>query len=319
MKSSIYFLIIILLLIPLAAFKIGDILLEKYDLEGAKKVYKISQVVPFFHKELDKRFLAIRVIEEERTTHSEETESVETRMAVLLNKNKNVLGASVTIPVLMYHYIRINPYAEDRVGFNLSVTPANFRAQMEFLSSHGYRTINLDQLADALYNNTSLPKKPIIITLDDGYRDSYKEAFPILKDYKFTAVNFVITGVVGAPLYLTWDQILEMKKSGVFQFGSHTVDHSALTYLDNDSARYEIAESKKNLEEKLSSLINWFAYPYGNVDERIAKIVEHTGYIGAFGTNNGIFQAKDKIFTLPRIRIGGGDSVASFASKLPWN
>ncbi len=82
--------------------------------------------------------------------------------------------------------------------------------------------------------------------------------------------------------------------------------------------RKELTESKKDLESRLGTKINWLAYPYGNVDKRVAGAATKANYTGAFGTNDGTFQSQEQMFTLPRVRIGGGDSISSFAQKLPW-
>lgn len=297
------------------SFFVGDKLLEMDHVFSAKVFYTIAKIINPLNNDVGKRLLAAQIVEEERKTHSEETDQ---DLLAEENTQQRVLGASVTVPVLMYHYIRINPDKNDKVGYNLSVIPTNFQAQMDYLAAHEYHTITLDELGAALVSSRDLPQKPIVITFDDGYRDAYTQAFPILKTHNFKAVNFIITGVVGAPAYLTWDQIEEMKVIGVFTFGAHTVTHRALTYLEANQIKREVSESKSILASHLGYPVNWFAYPYGNVNEKVANIVAQTGYVGAFGTNRGTFQSTDKMFALPRIRIGGSDTVDSFASKLPW-
>lgn len=296
------------------AMGLGDKLLLKDKIPQAGILYNISKITNPLNKDIEKRLLAVRVITDERNYFKELSFDEKEELKIY----KNVLGASATVPVLMYHYIRINPDPNDRVGFNLSVTPANFAAQMDYLASIGYQTISPDELGAFFLNNAALPSKPIIISFDDGYADSYSSALPILRSHGFKAVNFVTTGLIEVPGYLTWGQIEEMKNSGVFTFGSHSVHHWALTYLTDDRIRYEVSESKNILGSHLGYPINWFAYPYGNVNNQVIKVLQQAGYMGAFGTNLGTSQLKSALFTLPRIRIGGGDSVSSFASKLPW-
>ena len=306
-------------LLSLGTVRVGDHFLTQDKIAQAGQLYKFSQLInPFLAADLEKRFLATTIITTERTTQSEET-SFDQKTNNIASLESNVLGVQVTIPVLMYHYIRVNPDPNDRVGFNLSVTPANFAAQMEYLATHGYNPVSLDDLETALIHDGTLPQKPIIITFDDSYRDCFLQAFPILQKYHFKAINFVITGLVGAPNYLTWDQIREMKNSGLFTIASHTVHHLALTYVSDANIQKELTDSKNVLEKETRGPIYWFAYPYGNVDARVSTWVEKTGYTGAFGTNDGTFQSSSQIFTLPRVRVGGGDSLNSFAAKLPWN
>jgi len=293
---------------------IGDNFFKTDKFSQANTFYFLSKILFPLRPDLDKRFLALNIEQTERQIHSEETGGDEGTV----NYQKNVLGIAVTVPILMYHYIRINPNSGDQVGFNLSVTPSNFSAQMDYLAAHGYHTISPDDLGVALLTYSGLPLKPVIITFDDGYADSYYNAFPVLRSHGFKAVNFIITGLVGAPNYLSWGLIDEMRGSGLFTFGSHTIHHNALTSLNNNVVKKELSESKAVLGAHLGYQINWFAYPYGSVDQRVASLVRESGYIGSFGTNSGTFQSTDYMFTLPRIRIGGSDSLASFAGKLPW-
>ncbi len=298
--------------------RLGDYLFTKDKITQAQWLYQASKRVnPILN--VDQRLLATTIATSYRESESEEAQGQDPSKLTAQEDTSVVLGANVTVPVLMYHYIRVNPDPNDKVGFNLSVTPVNFAAQMDYLYTHGFHTISLDQLGTVVLGNGKLPEKPVVITLDDGYRDSYTQALPILNKYNFKATDFVITGLVGGPNYLTWEQIKEMKNSGLFTIGGHTVHHLALTYLSNDNLKKELTDSKEILETQLGQKVNWFAYPYGNVDGRVAGATTKAGYLGAFGTNNGTYQSSSQMFTLPRIRIGGGDSVMSFAAKLPWH
>lgn len=314
------FLVVLFLLVFLATTSkifqfTGDHFFALDKFSFAKALYWGAKATNPFDKGTALRLTILKSTVEERKSDSEEYTFDEKPIAQ--NFNFNILGESVTVPVLLYHYIRVNPDKNDKVGFGLSVTPYDFASQMNYLSTHGYHTITPDDLALALFSNKSLPDKPVILTFDDSYRDYYTQAFPILKAYNLKAINFVITGFVGGPNYLTWSQIEEMKESGNSVFGAHTIHHLALAYLSADSVRREIIDSKKDLENHLGLTVNWLAYPYGSVNDQVAQITKEIGYVGAFGTNFGSFQSKDKIFTLPRIKIGGGNSTASFAAKLP--
>lgn len=298
---------------PLATFT-GDRYLAQDHYYRASILYRIAQITNIYKIDLATRQLIAANVSRERQIHSEETGPDQEQ--VISNK-LNVMGVSTTIPVLMYHYIRVNPDPKDSVGYNLSVTPNNFDAQMNYLSTHGYHSISLDELAAILNGSSHLPTKTIVITLDDGYEDAFTQAYPILKKHGLKAADFIITGFVGGPTYLNWDQINEMKNSGVFSFGSHTITHRTVTSLNDKTLKNELDESKNILQSKLSLTINWFAYPYGVVDQRTSEAVKLAGFVGAFGTNKGSYLSTDRMFTLPRIRIGGSDSVSTLAGKLP--
>ena len=317
-KLAAYFLgtLFVILLISFAFLKLGDRFFAQDSFPFAKYAYKVAHLLNPFNSGLEKRIQASEVLYTERSEESEET-TVDENIAYKGRSKVNVLGASTTVPVLMYHYIRVNPNPQDSVGFRLSVNPQNFSAQMDYLAQQGYHTITLDDLGGFFFSHASLPSKPIILTFDDGYSDFHDEAFPILKSHSFKAINFVISGFVGIPGFLSWGQIDEMKTSGLIYFGAHTVHHVSLPSLSAERITQEVTESKNTLQQHLGYPINWIAYPYGKVNETVARIVQQGGYAGAFGTNRGTFQSTDRLYTLPRIRIGGSDTLGSFAAKIP--
>lgn len=320
--SSLGILLLFTVVLSFTATSLGNKFLAQDNYRKASSLYTIASLLNPLNQSAQKGRAIAEVIKEERKGESEETRTDTSfdnkAIAVIPQHGQAVLGAKTFfVPILMYHYIRVNPYPSDRVGFNLSVTPDNFNAQMDYLSSHGYQTVSLDELGAALFSGASLPKKPIVITFDDGYKDVYTAAFPILKSHGMRAVSFVITGFVGGPNFLTWDMINEMKESGVFTFESHTVNHIGLTYASGERIRQELKDSKNTLQAHLRYPVNWVAYPYGNVNGNVASIAQQTGYVGALGTNGGRYQSANNMFTLPRVRIGGSDTVGSFAEKLP--
>ena len=246
----------------------------------------------------------------------------------------NVLGITSCVPVLMYHYIRINPWPTDTVGFGLSTPPGAFAAQLDYFKSKGYETITLSDLKNQIELKKAmekkkkdpsiklphailLPTKPLVITFDDGYRDAYTAAYPLLKARGMNASDFVITGFVGLPNYLTWPEIQELDKSGVIDIESHTVHHYALggTYWNTSVVNYEIIQSKQDLQNHLGKVVDWFAYPYGSVNDYVKSIVQKV-YFAAFGTNFGSYQSTEEQYSLPRIRVSGGDTGQSIDYRI---
>jgi peptidoglycan/xylan/chitin deacetylase (PgdA/CDA1 family) len=290
-------LLVVILIVGLAQFtlafillQLGDRNLEQDKFNQAQSQYNLAHKLFPLVFNYQQRELALDINLKDREGPAEESGG-----DLPLKFPNQVLGLSVEVPVLMYHYIRINPNPNDSFGYNLSVTPTNFASQMDYLLAHGYHVITLDELSGVLFNRSTLPDKPIVVTFDDGYADCYFAAFPILKKHNFKALNFIITGLVGAPNYLSWSQIEEMKNSGVFTFGDHTVHHYALAYLSSAQVKSELADSKNDLQKHLGGNIKWFAYPYGSVDNRVANLTKEAGFTGAFGTNSGLYQT---IFTL---------------------
>ncbi|MEJ2560810.1 MAG: polysaccharide deacetylase family protein [Anaerolineae bacterium] len=126
----------------------------------------------------------------------------------------------------MYHYISEPPAGADVYRQDLSVTPADFEAQLSWLRSQGYEGITLTDLVYHLALGWSLPDKPVILTFDDGYRDNYTNAFPLLKKYDYVGTFFLVTRPIdeGDPAYLTWDMVKEMHQAGMV-FGPHGYRH----------------------------------------------------------------------------------------------
>ncbi|MEK7116231.1 MAG: polysaccharide deacetylase family protein, partial [Patescibacteria group bacterium] len=121
---------------------------------------------------------------------------------------------SVIVPVLMYHYIRPILPGMTTSSRWLSVSPEHFHAQMEELVRFGYHTITPDDLADAVAGTRTLPARPVVLTFDDGYRDQYDAAFPVLQTLGLTATFFLISDYDTNPLYMTKEMIGTLDRSG---------------------------------------------------------------------------------------------------------
>ena len=202
----------------------------------------------------------------------------------------------VKVLVLNYHKIENNNHS-------LSVPPWDFETQMKYLADHGYTSISPDELYAALAGEAKLPDSPVLITFDDGYRDNYENAFPILKKYKLKATIFVITDFLGKrERYLTWDQAREMEKHGI-SIQSHTVDHKPMTDLSDEQLRWELVESKKKAEAELGHEVSYVAYPTGTYNLHIAEMVREAGYKGAFTIKYGDVDAATNIYAIERVPI----------------
>jgi peptidoglycan/xylan/chitin deacetylase (PgdA/CDA1 family) len=200
----------------------------------------------------------------------------------LVIKNKGGLRRDgfQTIPVLTYHRFG------DNCDSPLCMPASVFDKQMRYLKDNGYHTVTPDEVLAYLKYHKPLPKKSVWITMDDGYRSTYKVAYPILKQYGFTATMFIYTEFVGASrLAVTWEQLREMKAAG-FAIGSHTISHSDLTKPRADEStedfiarvRWELGESKKIIDRKLGQDTIVLAYPFGYYDQRAVNLANEAGY-----------------------------------------
>jgi peptidoglycan/xylan/chitin deacetylase (PgdA/CDA1 family) len=222
------------------------------------------------------------------------------------------VGPVTYVPILYYHYIRINPNPRDRVGFGLSTPPSAFRSQMQYLADHGFHVISLHQAVTAIQNHSGLPSRSVVLTFDDGYADFFSTAVPILQSHGFTATSFVITGRMGWGGYMTPNQIVGADSMG-FTIGAHTVDHVALAAQVPARASWEIRQSKLTLETLLGHPVRDFAYPYGSFNLYDMAQAKSLGFETAVSTLSGTWHSPGQLFELSRLRVGGGLPLASFA------
>lgn len=208
------------------------------------------------------------------------------------------LKNTYVIPVIMYHSIDYN----DKLT-KLSVSPESFARQMEFLSKHHYNVVGLDKVASYLEKKEKVPPKTVAITFDDGFYNNYKYAYPVLKKYNLPATIFIITGWVGKPGYVGWNELREMADSGLITIGSHTKSHLWLPAMGTRFLKKELEESKEILEQKLNRKVDTFCYPVGAFDKRVKDAVKKAGYVCAAATNPGRFAPSDDIYEIKRIKI----------------
>jgi len=221
-------------------------------------------------------------------------------------------GPVTYVPILYYHYIRINPNPLDRVGFTLSTPPAMFRAQMQYLANHGFHVISLHDAVVAIKNHSGLPSRPVVLTFDDGYTDFFTVAAPVLQSHGFTATSFVVSGRMGWYGFMTPSQVVAADGMG-FTIGAHTVDHMALAAQAPALATWEMKQSKLTLEELLGHPVVDFAYPYGSFNQYDMAQAKSLGFETAVSTMSGTTHYAGQLFLLSRMRIGGGLPLPYFA------
>lgn len=223
----------------------------------------------------------------------------------------------IHVPILMYHYVSELPPHADSIRQGLTVTPAIFQAHMKFLHDHGYTTISLYDLNDALTKGTKLPPKPIILTFDDGYIDAYTNVFPVLKQYGFIGTFFIITSRPDAndPAYLSWPQITEMSQAGM-SMEPHTKDHLDLRQRDHDFLIYQMKGSIESLTAYTGKTPHMFSYPVGHYDASVLQVARELDVWIAVTTANGDLQTTSGRLHAARLRISGNMSVDGLAAML---
>lgn len=187
---------------------------------------------------------------------------------------------SVSVPTLIYHNVAAHKAAENRMQQLFTVAPDVFRRQMQYLVDNGYHTVLPAQIIDVLEGRAELPDKPVMLAFDDGWRGQYDHAYPVLNELDLKGIFYVFTNPVthGDKRYLSWEMLTEMIDHGM-AVGSHTVTHPYLKKETDEGLADQLARSKMALEENLGRQITDFAYPFGQVDERITAAVAKAGYL----------------------------------------
>lgn len=211
-----------------------------------------------------------------------------------------VLTSNFEVPILMYHHV--NPEARDC----LTVSPDTFERQMRFLKERHYLVLSVEALAGLIKQGKPIPPKTVVITFDDGNKDNYTYAFPILKKYGLCANLFLIIDEISRPQgdKLTWEEVLAMRDSGLIYFGSHALGPEPLVNIKSaEEAKRQIFESKKALEARLNRRVDVFSYPEGRFTPQIRQWVKEAGYEVAVTTNPGKKFPNKDLYALKRLRI----------------
>lgn len=234
-------------------------------------------------------------------------------------------GRDPHIKVLMYH--RVVEHTPDKDSNWHYVSATQFKRQMRLIDKMGFTTITFIDYQLYLQGELSLPARPIIITFDDGYLDTYEHAVPILRELGMKAVVFVMgnrklrqaawdeTGENDHCPLMTNAQLRTLRLYG-FEIGAHSMNHSNLVELTNRDVFREVDTSKRQIESVLRQPVYTFAYPYGSVDERVQKIVELAGYSFACGVYTGSPDFGKTELDIRRIAINQKHSLIDFVLRL---
>lgn len=225
-------------------------------------------------------------------------------------KGENLKYNDKSVPVLMYHSI------DYEKGNELRVPKGVFREQMSYLKQNGYTTLTLDELYNFFINNKPVPNKSIVITFDDGYKDNFENAYPVLKEFGFNATIFVITSTVDANKnYLTSLQIKELEENGI-DIESHTVKHEQLDKLTYAEQITTLKNSREYIEKLLGKQKKYTAYPFGKWNDDTIKAVKEAGYSMVFTTESGWGNKSQGIYELHRVYVSANCNLKEFERRI---
>lgn len=246
-----------------------------------------------------------------------------TRRNFWVSTRRQADKAADRLPILMYHRIGADGPASLA---RLRVTPEAFARQLAYLREHGFHSIPLALWREAILSERPLRGRPVAITFDDGYVDVATCATTLLRRYGFSATVFVPSDFAGraaewdcdhgppAPL-LSWAQMRQLQADGL-DFGAHSTAHQPLTALSVEEMLRDGVRAKATLELRLGRTITAIAYPHGDYDEVVNRLMEACGYSCGLTIDPRCSNIWDDPMCLPRIEIAGGDTLEDFAAKL---
>ena len=224
------------------------------------------------------------------------------------------------ISVLTYHRID-----DDPADVN-AVSPANFERQMAYLKRH-YRVITVAELLTILERGHNT-ERAVVVTFDDGYRDNYCHALPILKKHDITACFFIATGFIGTKRAfphdikrlgrgvpaMDWHQVGQLRANKM-EIGSHTVNHVRLSECEMTTLSRELSESRSLLENASGGDVEFFAFPFGkpaDCPDTVLDALRSAGYRCNFSSCGGMIFPSSDPFRLRRLATANHHSLFFF-------
>ncbi len=229
----------------------------------------------------------------------------------------------VKTPILLYH--RFGPVVAD----SMTVTTPVFESHLKYLKENGYTIIPLKELVNYyLQKGPPPPPRSVVITADDGHKSVYTDMFPLIKKHHIPVTLFIYPSAISHASYaMTWDQLREMKKSGYFEFQSHSYwhpnfkkDKKRLSPFEYDkSMDMQSKKSKEKLENELDIKIDMLAWPFGIYDSELISKAIKAGYRAAFTIERRHVSNAENIMALPRYLMTNGDRGKAFERILTGN
>jgi peptidoglycan/xylan/chitin deacetylase (PgdA/CDA1 family) len=231
-----------------------------------------------------------------------------------------VATEDVSVPVLCYH--RFGPTVAD----GMTVTTKVFDSQMKWLKDNGYTVIPMRTLVNYLRGEgPPPPPKSVVLTADDAHKTVYSDMWPVVRKYNMPVTLFIYPSCVSnpkAPYAMTWEQLAELKKTGLFDMQSHTYWHPNFKKEKKKLKPEEyqklvdsqLKKSKAVLEKKFDTTVDLLAWPFGIYDDELEKEAAKAGYVVAFSIDRRHAGKSEKIMAQPRYLMVNGDGTKNFAA-----
>ena len=232
-------------------------------------------------------------------------------------KNTPAASQGVNVPILLYH--RFGPTVADGMTMKTSV----FEEHLKYLRDNGYKVIRLQQLVDWYLKKGPPPgPKSVVICEDDAHKSVYSDMLPLAQKYNVPVTVFIYPSAVSNAKYaMTWDQLRELKKSGLFDFQGHTFWHPNFKRDKKKmkpaefekSVTVQLTKSKARIEKELGVKVEMLAWPFGIYDDYLLKRAAESGYVATFTIEQRHASAAENVAKLPRYLLINADQGKTFA------
>jgi peptidoglycan/xylan/chitin deacetylase (PgdA/CDA1 family) len=230
---------------------------------------------------------------------------------------------SFRVPILLYH--RFGPTVAD----GMTITTPVFESHMKYLHDNGYTVIPLRQLVDHYRGKAPAPRpKSVVIVEDDAHKSVYSDMLPVIRKYGYPVTIFTYPSAISNAKYaMTWDQLRELKKTGLFDIQSHTYWHPnfkkerkklSSTALDH-LVLSQLQKSKARLQTELGGNVDLLAWPFGIYDDYLIKKAAEAGFVATFTIDRHHATSSDPVMKLPRYLLVNADNIKAFAQLLEGN
>ena len=232
------------------------------------------------------------------------------------NVRANEFKSAGSAVILAYHRFGEGQFP------STSIRMEQFKSHILELRRKRYNIIPITEIIQKTKNREKLPDFTIGLSIDDAYSSVYEKAWPLLREAKIPFTLFISTDVVDrqATGYMSWDQIRELKSSGV-TIGSQTKSHKHLPLISIEDAKQEIDKANVRIKREIGLRPDLFAYPYGEYNSSVRELIIDRGFKAAFTQSSGALHSYTDKFSLPRFalneRYGGIDRFRLVANALP--
>jgi len=219
---------------------------------------------------------------------------------------------------VIFTYLAIGDDADP----SASLTRDQFMDQVRELTEESYNVEALPAVVDAFIAGKSLPARTVALTFDGADKSVLEIAAPYLIDHKMPFTVFIPAGKIGTPPYMSWDDLRDLKKSGLVSFGLHPSGYGTLADMADNDIKRQLNTSLAQIRDELHVDVSLLAYPYGEYDDAFKTIAKAMGFKAAFGQQSGVAYAGGDMFALPRFtlteRYGDLDRFRMTANALPF-